>query len=117
WLLVATLSLMFWSYQRYTAKQRLVGVEDAPEEPTAPLRLTPDDALEQLKETFGLSTREYEMIEEFAAGRSARHIADTFTLSEHTVKTHLRHAYAKMDVHSRQELLDLIQEMGTAKRS
>lgn len=117
WLLVATLSLMFWSYQRYTAKQRLVGVEDAPEEPTAPIRLTPDDALEQLKETFGLSAREYEMIEEFAAGRSARHIADTFTLSEHTVKTHLRHAYAKMDVHSRQELLDLIQEMGTGKRS
>ncbi|MFQ7066696.1 MAG: LuxR C-terminal-related transcriptional regulator [Eggerthella lenta] len=44
-------------------------------------------------------------------------MAERFTLSEHTVKTHLRHAYAKMDVHSRQELLDLIEETSAAKKS
>lgn len=133
WLLVATLSLMFWSYLRYASKQHIRNEEDATEEiavlgaeagnaalqanrsrieGATAAKLTVNDAIGQLKRTFGLSNRECEVIEEFAAGRSARHIADSFTLSEHTVKTHLRHAYAKMDVHSRQELLDLIQELG-----
>lgn len=120
WLLVATLSLMFCGYLRSTSKQHTLQTKEGSKEDAvaaaaveriAPARLAADDALAQLKKTFGLSNRECEVIEEFAAGRSARYIADTFTLSEHTVKTHLRHAYAKMDVHSRQELLDLIQEL------
>lgn len=112
WLLVATLALIFWSYLRYTAKRSSGGAEDALEEatPLTSVRLAANAALTELKKTYSLSNREYEVIEAFAAGRSARHIAESFTLSEHTVKTHLRHAYAKMDVHSRQELLDLIEE-------
>lgn len=127
WLLVATLSAMFVSFLRAAAKRASgagtahdadagVGADavtlSAP--PAGAVRATGGgDALDRLKATFGLTTREFEVIEEYAAGRSARHIADQFTLSEHTVKTHLRHAYAKMDVHSRQELLDLIEELGT----
>ena len=109
WLLVATLALMFCSYLRYASKRDAVGDASAPEEAAAvPLaHLSAGDALVQMKGTYELTNREFEVIEEFAAGRSARAIAERFTLSEHTVKTHLRHAYAKMDVHSRQELLDL----------
>ena len=122
WLLVATLALMFCSYLRYAAKR---GAADAGEagavadEPiaSAPAHLGASDALAQMRETYGLTAREYEVIAEFAAGRSARAIAERFTLSEHTVKTHLRHAYAKMDVHSRQDLLDLIEETDAAARS
>lgn len=68
-------------------------------------------ALDLLKETYGLSKREFEVITEFSTGRSARYIADALMLSEHTIKSHLRRAYAKMDVHSRQELLSLIDQM------
>lgn len=120
WLLVATLALMFCSYLRYASK-RDAGrpMPSAPEEAAAvPLaHLSAGDALVQMKGTYELTNREFEVIEEFAAGRSARAIAERFTLSEHTVKTHLRHAYAKMDVHSRQELLDLIEETSAAKKS
>ncbi len=119
WLLVATLALMFCSYLRYASKRDAVGDASAPEEAAAvPLaHLSAGDALVQMKGTYELTNREFEVIEEFAAGRSARAIAERFTLSEHTVKTHLRHAYAKMDVHSRQELLDLIEETSAAKKS
>lgn len=43
---------------------------------------------------------------EYAAGRSARYIAEWRMLSEPTVKTHIRRAYAKAGVRSRQEFLD-----------
>ena len=104
---------------RYASKRDAVGDASAPEEAAAvPLaHLSAGDALVQMKGTYELTNREFEVIEEFAAGRSARAIAERFTLSEHTVKTHLRHAYAKMDVHSRQELLDLIEETSAAKKS
>ena len=113
------LALVFCSYLRYASKRDAVGDASAPEEAAAvPLaHLSAGDALVQMKGTYELTNREFEVIEEFAAGRSARAIAERFTLSEHTVKTHLRHAYAKMDVHSRQELLDLIEETSAAKKS
>lgn len=110
WLLVVALSLIFCGYLVQTSNTRKPHTDDALEEaPEKTVSHAPVVLLDCLKETFHLSNRECEMIGEFAAGRSARHIADHFVLSEHTVKTHLRHAYAKMDVHSRQELLDVIE--------
>ena len=44
------------------------------------------------------------------AGRSAPYIAEQLCVSQNTVKTHVRHIYAKLDIHTRQELLDLVQE-------
>ena len=42
-----------------------------------------------------------------AQGRSAPYIADEQFLSVNTVRTHIKRIYAKMDVHSKEELLDL----------
>ena len=56
----------------------------------------------------GLTEREQEVLKMYASGRSAVYIADELYLSNYTVKTHLRRCYAKLGVHSRQELLDLI---------
>ena len=70
-----------------------------------------DGAIDLLVETYGLSAREREVVSEYSMGRSARFIADQLLLSEYTIKSHLRRAYSKLDVHSRQELLDLIELM------
>ena len=36
-------------------------------------------------------------------------IAEELVISENTVRTHVRHIYAKLDVHSHQELIDLVE--------
>ena len=64
--------------------------------------------LPPIAEDRGLSARETEVIALYAHGRSATYIADELDISPQTVKTHLKRAYAKLDVHSRQDLLDLL---------
>lgn len=57
---------------------------------------------------YGLSARELEVLDLFAQGRSANWIADNLTISKNTVRSHLRTIYTKLDVHTRQELLDFL---------
>ena len=59
-------------------------------------------------EGAGLTERESEILMMYASGRSAVYIAEELYLSNYTVKTHLRRCYAKLGIHSRQELLDLV---------
>ncbi|QUF07776.1 helix-turn-helix transcriptional regulator [Actinosynnema pretiosum subsp. pretiosum] len=42
-----------------------------------------------------------------ALGRTNRQVADELHLSPHTASTHLRHAFAKLDVRTRTELARL----------
>lgn len=44
-----------------------------------------------------------------AQGRSKSYIAEALCLSENTVRTHAKNVYTKLDVHSKQELIDLLQ--------
>ncbi|XQM00221.1 helix-turn-helix transcriptional regulator [Slackia exigua] len=64
-----------------------------------------------LQQEYGLSTRETEVCEAIARGLSMATIAERLFISENTVRTHSRHIYAKLDIHSRQELGAMLQEM------
>lgn len=113
WVLVVALCLIFFSYLRYSAKVRAHCYDEPAEDVVSTmLHAATESAIGVLKDIYQLSNREAEIIGEYAAGRSARYIADKYVISEHTVKTHLRHAYVKLDVHSRQELLDLMEAHG-----
>lgn len=57
---------------------------------------------------YGLSRRELEVLVPFAQGRSANWIAESMYISKNTVRSHLRSVYTKLDVHTRQELLDFL---------
>ncbi len=59
----------------------------------------------------GLTPRETEILLLFARGRTAARIQEELYLSRGTVTTHLQHIYQKAGVHSRQELLDRLEEM------
>jgi len=64
----------------------------------------------RVAEKYGLSTREEEVLMLLAKGRSLAVIRDTLGIASGTVRTHVYHVYQKVGVHSRQELLDLIED-------
>ena len=43
-------------------------------------------------------------------GRSAKYIAEELTISHNTTRTHIKHVYEKLNIHSKQELLDKVAE-------
>ena len=62
-----------------------------------------------VREFYGLSAREAEVAELIARGNTVAHIAELLFVSENTVRTHSKRIYVKLDVHKRQELIDLVE--------
>ena len=73
-----------------------------------PLADTVSDTCLELAGRYALSPRETEVFVLLAQGRTRAFIQDELVLSGSTVKTHVSHIYAKMGVHDRQEMMDLI---------
>ena len=51
-----------------------------------------------------------EIMRYLARGRTKAHIAGVLYVSENTVRSHVRNIYAKLEVHTRQQLIDLVEE-------
>ncbi|MEG0374684.1 MAG: helix-turn-helix transcriptional regulator, partial [Raoultibacter sp.] len=64
---------------------------------------------EQLARRSNISDRECEVLILTAKGRSARRIAEDLNVTLATANSHIHHIYQKLGIHSRQELLDLIE--------
>ncbi len=64
----------------------------------------------QLARDAGLSNREAEILEMLSRNMSAEQIASSLVISVNTVRTHTHNIYAKLDVHSRQELADRVRQ-------
>ena len=69
-----------------------------------------DEKVVRIAAEGGLSSRETEVLGYLARGRSQPYIRDTLVLSKNTVASHVKHIYQKLNVHSRQELLDLFSD-------
>ena len=57
---------------------------------------------------FGLTAREGEVMRMLAHGRDSARIQDELGIGRNTVKYHAKNVYAKLGVHSQQELIDLV---------
>lgn len=55
-----------------------------------------------------LTKKETEVLFLLAKGRNAAAIQEHLVVSENTVRTHMRHIYRKLDVHTQQEVIDLV---------
>ncbi len=69
---------------------------------------TLDMACEAIGRERALTRREREVMRMFAEGASALEVAMAFSVSVGTVNTHARTLYRKLDIHSKQELADLV---------
>lgn len=61
-----------------------------------------------IAEKYGLTARESQVAQLLAQGRSLPYIEAALTISSSTAQTHQRHIYAKMNVHNRQDFIDLV---------
>lgn len=65
---------------------------------------------DELAGQYGLTPREAEIMFLLSQGRDAVFIAETLFLSRNTVKSYQKNVYAKLGVHSKQEIIDLVQD-------
>lgn len=61
-----------------------------------------------VQQNFRLSNRETEVMELLVRGNTVAHIAEELVVAENTIRTHSKRIYAKLAVHKRQELIDLV---------
>lgn len=78
-----------------------------------PAARTPEEAFaarcKAIASEFSLTPREAEVFAMLARGRDRAYIEEALVVSRNTVKAHVKHVYAKLGIHSHQELLDLVE--------
>ncbi len=61
--------------------------------------------------TYRLTAREREVLGLIAHGRNMPFMEQELVISRNTLKMHIRHIYTKLDVHSKQEIIDMVQAL------
>lgn len=69
---------------------------------------------DELAAEHGLTNREGDILQLLAQGRDAAYISETLFLSRNTVKSYQKSIYAKLGVHSKQEIIELFTPKGSA---
>lgn len=119
WCTVLCVALMFCAYvasDRFLRKQDMVEVyswESRAASEGMPAVVTLDESVARFGEDHGLTSRETEVLLLLYRGRTTPVIADHLGVSQNTVRFHCKNLYAKLGVHSKQELLELVEgQMG-----
>ena len=104
--------LLWHSERSVTSDWGVMGID-----PTSGMRLPSprERALarcEELASEHGLTPREAEVLALIAQGSQPSDVERALYLSHNTLKTHLRHVYAKLGVHSMEELRELARAEG-----
>ena len=64
---------------------------------------------------YDLTRREEEILQLLVRGRTAARIAETLCITTATTRTHLRNIYAKLGVHSQQDILDMYEDFASRR--
>ncbi|MCI8424746.1 MAG: helix-turn-helix transcriptional regulator [Adlercreutzia sp.] len=111
---VLACALAFGSHRASAAEMRALAQVDESEAPDVPNKPAPHPSFEEaclhLAEEGSLSTRETEIMLLIARGNSQKHIAEVLYLALGTVQWYAKTIYRKLGVHSKQELINLVNQ-------
>lgn len=97
-------------FTEYGSRLWMLMVQGEQSDDSAPNANRADDGIRAFAGAYGLTERETEILGLFVTGRSMSYIAEELVVSTNTVKTHIRHIYAKCGAHGKQELIDMVQK-------
>lgn len=107
-------AFLWLGFRRFSFTEAIFGIEDVPAE--QPRVQSAGERIErrcaELSEAHGLTEREREIFTMLAKGRNGRFIMEHYVISRNTVKSHIKHIYTKLGVHSQQELIDMVEAAG-----
>ncbi len=83
------------------------GVPGVPSAPLDPVSVPCDT----IARTYRLTAREREVLGLIAHGRNMPFMEQELVISRNTLKMHIRHIYTKLDVHSKQEIIDMVEAL------
>lgn len=92
-----------------SAFSRLMGLDKAVLGESSPQE-TMRVRAQQVGEQFMLSAREVEVLSYYAMGWTQKRVAEELFIQPATVHAHIKRIYAKTDLHSRQEILDFMEQ-------
>lgn len=107
--LVAMVSLFLFKDRTLEGAKDPASVQAQDSPPDAELAHL-DARCQALAQAHGLTPRETELLVQLAQGRTLRAISEKLTVSENTVKYHVKSIYQKLGVHTRDEIIDLVKE-------
>ena len=120
---VAVVMLLLWGLSAIALLTMWRGRSKKPaSSPAAPEKAaSPADMLtvrcEALAHTHNLTPREREVLELIGRGRDVGAIAEILCLSRNTVRSHVQRLYADLDVHTRRELIDLLENTAAESKA
>lgn len=67
-----------------------------------------EERCQTVGQNYGLTPREIEVMVLLCEGRTRPYIAETFCISENTVRGHTKQVYKKLGIHDRESLFSLV---------
>ena len=105
-LAVALLALLAWLVAKSVPPEGPNGVAPGPENRR--------EVCEALAQRFGLTLRESDVLYYASLGYSSKAIGESLFVAPGTVQSHTKRVYAKLGVHSKQELIELVNDAQTS---
>jgi len=108
--------LAYFYLQRQTRSRRRHEVLIEEEQLILPTQAAPGESrrenVEKIASEYFLTAREADVLLLLAKGYSQRGIAGKLDVSDNTVRTHMRNLYRKLQIHSRQDAIELVEGFG-----